>query len=274
MSPSRAASAEAGAALWIKCPRCRELIYRREYDESLKVCPKCDYHFRLTARERIALTFDDGGFQELDAGMQGGDPLGFVALGKAYRARLREAQEATGLAEAAVYGEAEIGGMAVVAAVMDSFFLGASMGSVVGEKIARAAERAVETKRPLFIVAASGGARMHEGLFSLMQMAKTTAGIAELAERGLPYICLMTDPTYAGVAASFVSQADVILAEPGASMGFAGPRVIEKTTRHKLPPHAGTASFALEHGMIDAIVRRVDLPATVGRLLRLYQRQA
>ncbi|HEX6512764.1 MAG TPA: acetyl-CoA carboxylase carboxyltransferase subunit alpha [Chloroflexota bacterium] len=257
------------SALWIKCTRCGELLYQRELARNLKVCHKCQYHFRIGARERVELFADPDTFRELDADLRTADPLHFVSRGKAYPDRLAEAQSSAGLTEAAIYGTARLLGQPIVLAVMDAAFLGASMGSVVGEKIARAFDRAFQERCPVIIFAASGGARMHEGLFSLMQMAKTTAAGTRLAEEGLPFICVCTDPTYAGVTASFVSIADVIIGEPGAAIGFAGPRVIEQTTKHKVGADERDTRFMLEHGMLDMEVPRTELRETVGRLTSL-----
>jgi acyl-CoA carboxylase subunit beta len=255
--------------LWVKCTRCGELLYQRELVRNLKVCHKCQHHFRLGAYERVELFADPDSFRELDADMRSADPLQFNSRGKAYPDRLAEAHDSAGLIEAVIYGTARLDEQPIVLAVMDAAFLGASMGSVVGEKVARAFERALADRCALVLFAASGGARMHEGLFSLMQMAKTTATAAELAEAGLPFICVCTDPTYAGVTASFVSIADVIIGEPGAAIGFAGPRVIEQTTKHKMGDDDRDTRFMLQHGMIDMEVPRLDLRHTVARLVRL-----
>ncbi len=257
--------------LWVKCGRCGELLYQRELVRNFKVCHKCQHHFRLGAYERIELFADADSFRELDAGMRSADPLQFTSRGKPYPDRLAEARESAGLTEAVVYGTARLKQEPIVLAVMDAAFLGASMGSVVGEKIARAFERALADRCGLVIFAASGGARMHEGLFSLMQMAKTTAAAAQLAEAGLPFICVCTDPTYAGVTASFVSIADVIIGEPGAAIGFAGPRVIEQTTKHKVADDDRDTRFMLQHGMIDLEVARPELRDTVARLVGLLR---
>ena len=261
-------------SLWVKCTRCGELLYQRELDRNLQVCHKCQFHFRLGAYERVQLFADPDSFHELDAGMRSLDPLHFVSRGKRYPDRLAEARASAGLPEAVIYGTASVHGQAIVLVAMDAAFLGASMGSVVGEKIARAFERALDERCGLVIFAASGGARMHEGLFSLMQMAKTTAAAAELSEAGLPFVCVCTDPTYAGVTASFVSIADVIVAEPGAAIGFAGPRVIEQTTKHKVGADDRDARFMLDHGMLDIEVSRADMRDTVGRLIALLTRSA
>ncbi|MBV8085787.1 MAG: acetyl-CoA carboxylase carboxyltransferase subunit alpha [Chloroflexi bacterium] len=255
--------------LWVKCTRCGELLYQRELAKNLQVCQRCQFHFRLRAYERVEVFADPDSFHELDAGMQSADPLRFVSRDKRYPDRLIEAQQSSGLTEAVIYGTARLKEQQIVLTVMDAAFLGASMGSVVGEKIARSFEVALTERCPLVIFTASGGARMHEGLFSLMQMAKTTAAAAALAEAGLPFICVCTDPTYAGVTASFASIADVIIGEPGASIGFAGPRVIEQTTKHKVGADERDTRFMLQHGMVDLEVPRPDLRDTVSRLLRL-----
>jgi acetyl-CoA carboxylase carboxyl transferase subunit beta len=234
--------------LWIKCPSCGELIYSRELERSSQVCPKCSYHFRLRARERIAQLSDPGSFVELHANIRPEDPLGFVA--------------------------ATIGGVPATLAVSDFEFLGASMGSVFGEKLVRAVESAADRKTPLVTVSSSGGARMHEGLYSLMQMAKTVAALARLGRAGVPHIALLADPCYGGVTASYATVADVVLAEPGALIGFAGPRVIEQITRQKLPEGFQTAEFLLAHGMIDMIVPRAELAATLATLVQHYVRPA
>ena len=256
--------------LWVKCPSCRELLYSKELRQNARVCPRCGHHFRLRARERIFLLADDGSFRERDAHLLPEDPLGFVDGSGPYDAKLAATQSRSGEREALITGRATIGGYPVRLAVCDFAFLGASMGSVFGEKIARAAERAWERRVPLLTVSASGGARMHEGMFSLMQMAKTSAALGRLAEAALPHISLLTDPCYGGVTASYAMQADVILAEPGAMIGFAGPRVIEQTIRQKLPEGFQTAEFQLQHGMIDAIVPRRELRSYLATLLELY----
>jgi len=254
------------AGLWAKCARCRQLVYQKELDRHLQVCPRCGYHHRLGARERIALTLDAGSFTEFDAELTSGDPLQFPD----YAAKLAEARRRTGLAEAAVAGVGAIDGQRTVVVALDFFFMGGSMGSAVGEKVARAAERALAERLPLVAFCASGGARMQEGALSLMQLAKTSAAIARLHEAGLPYLSVLCDPTTGGVAASFAFQGDVILAEPGALIGFAGRRVIEQTIRRKLPETFQTAEFCLEHGMIDMIVPRAELRGRLGLLLRTF----
>jgi acetyl-CoA carboxylase carboxyl transferase subunit beta len=258
--------------LWIKCPKCGELIYSRELDRSDRVCPKCAYHFRLRARERIAQVTDPGSFLEWHADVRPEDPLQFVDGAGGYDRKLEQTQGKSGEPEALIVGGATIDGIPVALAVADFEFLGASMGSVYGEKLVRAIEEADARRMPMLTISSSGGARMHEGLFSLMQMAKTVAALARLGRAGLPHIALLADPCYGGVTASYATVADVVLAEPGALIGFAGPRVIEQITRQKLPEGFQTAEFLLEHGMIDAIVPRTDLPETLATLLRHYSR--
>jgi acetyl-CoA carboxylase carboxyl transferase subunit beta len=258
--------------LWVKCPTCKELIYTKELQHNNRVCPKCSYHFRLRARERIAALADEGSFQEWDAGLQPEDPLRFADGSGPYERKLRSTQEKSGEVEALVTGPATIEGRPVALAVCDFDFLGASMGSVFGEKLARAAERCCETGTPLLTVNASGGARMHEGLFSLMQMAKTVSALARLGRARVPHLSLLTDPCYGGVTASYATVADVVMAEPGALIGFAGPRVIEQITKQKLPEGFQTAEFLLAHGMIDLIVERPVLRQTLVRLLDHYGR--
>lgn len=258
--------------LWVKCPGCKELIYSKELQHNDRVCPKCGHHFRLRARERIALLADEGSFAEWDAGLQPEDPLRFADGSGPYDRKLRSTQEKSGESEALVSGRATIEGRAVALAVCDFDFLGASMGSVFGEKLTRAAERCRETGTPLLTVNASGGARMHEGLFSLMQMAKTVSALARLGRARVPHLSLLTDPCYGGVTASYATVADVVMAEPGALIGFAGPRVIEQITKQKLPEGFQTAEFLLAHGMIDLIVERSALRATLVRLLDHYAR--
>jgi acetyl-CoA carboxylase carboxyl transferase subunit beta len=257
--------------MWVKCPRCNDLLYSKEFERNLKVCQKCGYHFRLTADERLALLLDPDTFQERDAELEPLDPLDFVAGTDSYQTKLQKTQIKTGHREAVIYGAGRIEDLPVVVAVCDFDFLGASMGSVFGEKIVRAAALALERRSPLLTVSASGGARMHEGIFSLMQMAKTTAALVALSEARLPYISLLSDPCFGGVTASYALVADVILAEPGALVGFAGPRVIEQTIRQKLPPGFQTAEFLLQHGMIDGVVPRRELRPTLARLFRLYR---
>jgi acetyl-CoA carboxylase carboxyl transferase subunit beta len=242
----------------------------REFENNLKVCHKCEHHARLSARERIAQIADEGSFREHDAHLAPLDPLDFVASGESYRRKLIETASKSGESEAAVAGSAELDGVPCELVVLDFAFMGASMGSVVGEKIARAADRAAQARSALVTVNASGGARMHEGIYSLMQMAKTVTALAQLGARRTPHISVLADPTLGGVTASYAGVGDVILAEQGALVGFAGPRVIEQITKQKLPPDAQRAAFLLEHGMVDLVVQRRELRPTLVRLLRLY----
>ncbi len=257
---------EMPAGIWDKCPRCRNLIYRKELERNLMVCPKCGYHHRLSAVERLEITLDEHAFEEYDASLTSTDPLGF----EGYGAKLAEAREKTGQAEAVITGDGTIDGWRTVIAALDFNFMGGSMGSAVGEKITRAAERAVESRLPLVVFSASGGARMQEGVLSLMQLAKTSAAIGRLHEAGLPYLSVMCDPTTGGVTASFAFLGDVILAEPGALIGFAGRRVIEQTIRRKLPDDFQTAEFCLQRGLIDMVVSRAEMRATLARLLAFF----
>ena len=258
--------------LWVRCEneKCRELLYVREFENNLKVCHKCQHHARLTARERIEQLADQGSFQERDDDLSPGDPLGFVASGEAYGAKLRETAGKTGEREAAVSGSANLDALPLELVVLDFGFMGASMGSVVGEKIVRAADRARRSESALVTVSASGGARMHEGIFALMQMAKTVTALAQLGTAGVPHISVLADPTLGGVTASYAGVGDVIVAERGALVGFAGPRVIEQITKQKLPPEAQRAAFLLEHGMVDMVAERRELRPWLARLLRLY----
>jgi acetyl-CoA carboxylase carboxyl transferase subunit beta len=252
------------AGVWEKCPRCAAAVYHRDLARNLNVCPQCGHHHRLSAEERISATLDEGSFLELDAGITSGDPLRFDG----YSAKLAEAKAKTGNADAAITGLGAIEGWQTAIGVLDFTFMGGSMGSVVGEKIARIAERAVTDRLPLIVFSASGGARMQEGALSLMQLAKTSAAIGRMHDAGRPYISVMCDPTTGGVTASFAFQGDLILAEPGALIGFAGRRVIEQTIRRKLPDNFQTAEFCLEHGLIDKVVARGEMRATLARLLR------
>jgi acetyl-CoA carboxylase carboxyl transferase subunit beta len=252
--------------LWVKCDNCKEIIYRKEVEKNFKVCPKCDYHFRITSSERLPYLVDENTFLEVEDGLSPKDALGF----KDYKDKLKNSRKKTGLKDAVISGEAKIGGHPVQLVVMDFNFMGGSMGSVVGEKIARAVERAIEKKTPFIAVASSGGARMQEGILSLMQMAKTSAATARLADAGLPFISILTDPTFGGVTASFAMLGDLILAEPKSLIGFAGPRVIEQTIKQQLPAGFQRAEFLQEHGMIDMIVNRKDMHATLGRILDFF----
>ena len=257
---------------WAKCPRCAAFIYNKRLEKNLKVCPECTHHFRLSAQERVAFLLDAGSFQELDAELTPGDPLGFVDS-KPYSARIADNREKSGVSEAAKYGTGTIGGYPVVMCALDFTFLGGSMGSVVGEKVTRAIELGAKTRTPVIVCSSSGGARMQEGTLSLMQMAKTSAALALLAEAGVPYFALLADPTYGGVSASFATLGDLIICEPKVKVGFAGPQVIEQTIRQKLPEGFQTAEFLMEKGQIDLIVPRAELPNTFKKLLGFHDRR-
>ena len=254
--------------LWVKCDNCKEIIYKKEVARNANVCPKCNYHFRISARERLDALYDDGRYREFDTEIAPVDALSFVDT-KPYAARLESYQKETGLKDALISSEGLLGGMPVIVAVMEYGFMGGSMGSVVGEKVTRAAERALEVQCPLIVVSCSGGARMQEGALSLMQMAKISAALARLDEKAIPYISILTDPTTGGVTASFAMLGDLIVAEPKALIGFAGPRVIEQTIRQKLPIGFQRSEFLLEHGMVDVIVDRAQLRDTLIQCLQL-----
>ena len=244
--------------LWMKCPKCATMVFDKELDENLKVCPKCNHHFPIGARERIHSLVETCTFEELDANMTSVDVLGFKGVGS-YTSKLEAYQKSTGLKDAVITGICKIGEHRAALGVMDFSFLGGSMGSVVGEKLTRLIEKATEKNLPLIIISSSGGARMYEGMFSLMQMAKTCGALAYHAEAKLPYISVLTHPTTAGVMASYASVGDLIIAEPQAMIGFAGPRVIKDTTQAELPPGFQTAEFLLDRGLIDAIVPRKEM---------------
>jgi acetyl-CoA carboxylase carboxyl transferase subunit beta len=252
--------------LWVKCENCRQIIWKKDLEDNLNVCPKCDKHFRIDARARLALLLDDNQFEIFDANISSTDPLKFVDL-KPYSSRLKQAQHDTGLNDAVINAHGKLMGRAIIASVMEYAFIGGSMGAVVGEAITRAVERAADTKTPLIIVSASGGARMMEGVISLMQLAKISSALAKLDEAKVPYISLLTDPTTGGVTASFAMLGDLNIAEPGALIGFAGPRVIEQTIRQKLPPGFQRSEFLLQHGMLDAVVPRKQLKPYIARAL-------
>ncbi|MDA8240395.1 MAG: acetyl-CoA carboxylase, carboxyltransferase subunit beta [Nitrospiraceae bacterium] len=254
--------------LWVKCESCREIIYKREIEKNLQICPKCNYHFRISARERLGLLVDEGSFIEMDAGLTSNDPLAFRDK-VLYREKLEDNKRKTGLEDAAISGEATVEGNPVILVVMDFSFVGGSMGSVVGEKIVRAAEAALERGRPLVTVASSGGARMQEGIFSLMQMARVSAAVGMLKDNGALYISILADPTFGGVTASFAMLGDIILAEPRSLVGFAGRGVIEQTIKQQLPEDFQRAEFLLEHGFIDKIVDRKDIKKTVAKIIEL-----
>jgi acetyl-CoA carboxylase carboxyl transferase subunit beta len=258
--------------MWAKCPSCGELTYTKQLNDNLRVC-KCGHHMRLSAREWLSL-LDSDSFVEEDDRLAPVDVLEFVSPKDNYAQKLQEYQQRTGMYDGIIAGYGQIDSLPLQVAVAEFGFIGGSMGSIVGEKIARAAEQATERRIPLLTINTSGGARMHEGVVALLQMAKTNMALTRLAAAGMPHIALLTDPTYGGVTASFASVADIILAEPGANIGFAGRRVIEQTIRQKLPPHFQTAEFLLEHGMIDMVVPRAELRATLARVLRLYRRAA
>jgi acetyl-CoA carboxylase carboxyl transferase subunit beta len=256
--------------LWVKCPTCGELIYSKELIDNLRVCPKCGHHFRLRARDRIAMMADVETFKEWDSRVSPENPLDFADVSGPYDRKLQNSQRKSGELEAVISGEGTIDGKPLAFVVCDFDFMGASMGSVFGEKMTRASERCAERGIPLVTFNASGGARMHEGLFSLMQMAKTVAALNRLGSAGVPHFSILTDPCYGGVTASYATVADVLMAEPGAMIGFAGPRVIEQTTKQKLPEGFQTAEFLLSHGMIDSIVPRDQLRSTLSTLLSHY----
>ena len=252
--------------LWLKCKGCGEIVYRKELEKNLFVCSKCGYHLRITSWDYISILCDEGSFQELDTEIFPEDPLGFRDS-KPYTVRLKNAQAKSGLTEAVICGIGEIDKVPISLAVMDFRFIGGSMGSVVGEKVTRSIERAIEKKIPLVIVSASGGARMQEGILSLMQMVKTAGTLTRLKEAGLPYISVLTNPTTAGVMASYASLGDVVIAEPKALLGFAGPRVIQQTIGEELPEGFQSSEFFLEHGFVDVIVPRGKLKKTISTLL-------
>jgi acetyl-CoA carboxylase carboxyl transferase subunit beta len=252
--------------IFVKCPDCDTSLYKRELIESFQVCPHCDYHFRFGARERLDILFDDGEYEPLDEDITSGDPLEFFDT-KPYSERIIQAKESSGLPEAIVSGGGKVGGHLVYAGAMDMSFIGGSMGSAVGEKITLLIERALENRGAVIVYSASGGARMQEGTLSLMQMGKISAALSMLHEERLPFISVLTDPTTGGVTASFAMLGDVIIAEPKALIGFAGPRVIEQTIRQKLPKGFQRSEFLLEHGMIDLVVDRRQLRDTLIRSL-------
>jgi len=258
--------------LWTKCSSCQEIIYTKEIERNLNVCPKCDYHFRITARQRLELTLDAGSFSEMDAAMQAVDFLEFKDT-KSYRDRIKTAlKKKGGAGDAVITGTGTIDGLPVVVGVFDFSFMGGSMGSVVGEKVTRAIEKGLELCRPVLIFSSSGGARMQESILSLMQMAKTSAALARLKAVGTPFISVLTDPTTGGVTASFAMLGDLNIAEPKALIGFAGPRVIEQTIRQQLPEGFQRSEYLLEHGMVDMIVPRKEMKARLAQVLRIFTR--
>jgi acetyl-CoA carboxylase carboxyl transferase subunit beta len=247
--------------LWVKCESCRTIVFRKDLEANLFVCPKCQFHFKMNAKQRLEMLLDSR-WTEHDAGMTSTDPLKFVDT-KPYAARLKEARKKLGMNDAVISVEGRLNGRGIVCCAMEFGFIGGSMGAVVGEKVTRAIELAIETRQPLVVVSCSGGARMMEGTISLMQLAKVSAALAKLDEAKLPYISLLTDPTTGGVTASFAMLGDINIAEPGALIGFAGPRVIEQTIRQKLPEGFQRSEFLLEHGFLDAVVHRKDLKAFI-----------
>ena len=259
--------------LWVKCDQCRQIIWKKDLDQNFNVCPKCDRHFRIDARTRLGYLLDEGKFEIEDNNLVSTDPLHFTDL-KPYNSRLKRSQEETGLSDAIINARGTIEGKPVIVSAMEYAFIGGSMGTVVGEVITRAIEKATAEKIPLIVISASGGARMMEGVISLMQMAKISSALARLDDAKVPYISLMTDPTTGGVTASFAMLGDLNIAEPGALIGFAGPRVIEQTIRQKLPEGFQRSEFLLEHGMLDAVVRRHDLKSYIARSLAFMQTPA
>jgi acetyl-CoA carboxylase carboxyl transferase subunit beta len=255
--------------LWQKCASCGQIIWRKSVEDNQQVCPKCGYHFRIPASQRLALLFDDGQYEEHDAKLASSDPLLFVDS-KTYRRRLQEMQAITNLPDAILSGSGTLNGRRVQICALELRFIGGSMGAVVGEKITRAIERSVAAKNPLIIVSASGGARMQEGTISLMQLAKISAALMRMDEARLPYISVLTDPTTGGVTASFAMLGNLNIAEPGALIGFAGPRVIEQTIRQKLPEGFQRSEFLLEHGFLDAIVPRAELKSYISDALNFF----
>ncbi len=252
--------------LWTQCTGCSKTIYNKNLEKNLRVCPECGYHFYLGAHDRINITLDEASFSQYDSNIHPNNPLGFPE----YEEKLSKGVEKTGLDEAAIIGKGKVGGVPIVVGVTDFGFMGGSMGSVVGERITLAAEKAVEEKHPLLLISGSGGgARMQEGVFSLMQMAKTSAAIAKLKQEGVLYISLLTNPTMGGVMASFASRGDIVLAEPGARLGFAGPRVISQTIRQQIPAGFQLSESLLKHGVIDLVVERTKIRDTLIRILNL-----
>ena len=259
--------------LWVKCPGCSQLIYNKDLEASLNVCPKCAHHFRVGATERLTALFDDGRYEEHFANLTSTDPLNFTDT-KPYRERLRKMRETTGLKDSVIVATGKLDGLDVVIAAMEYAFIGGSLGVVAGEKITRALELALTRRQPAIIVSCSGGARMMEGALSLMQMAKVSAALARLDRAKLPFISVLTDPTTGGVTASFAMLGDLNIAEPKALIGFAGPRVIEQTIRQTLPEGFQRSEFLLEHGMLDLVVDRRDLKASIARALRFMRATA
>ncbi len=255
--------------LWLKCDSCSQIIWKKSLDENMQVCPQCDHHFRLDARARLAMLFDGGVYEELDADLVSTDPLHFEDS-KTYAERLDGMRRKTGMSDALISGAGTLEGRPVQICAMELSFIGGSMGAVVGEKLTRAIERGLARREPVIIVSASGGARMQEGAISLMQLAKISAALMRLDEASVPYISILTDPTTGGVTASFAMLGDLNIAEPGALIGFAGPRVIEQTIRQKLPAGFQTSEFLLDHGFLDAVVKRSEMKQYIARSLRFF----
>jgi acetyl-CoA carboxylase carboxyl transferase subunit beta len=272
-APVDAKKVQMPEGLWTKCKNCEEIIYTKEIERNLNVCPKCDYHFRISARERITLVLDEGSFAETDPNMTSIDFLKFKDS-KKYSDRIKAALAKSGGGDAIITGTGAIEGLPVVVAVFDFSFLGGSMGSVVGEKVTRAIELGLAKRQPVLVFSSSGGARMQESILSLMQMAKSSAALAKLKQAGIPFLSILTDPTTGGVTASFAMLGDLNIAEPRALIGFAGPRVIEQTIRQKLPEGFQRSEYLLEHGMVDMIVARREMKPRLAQLLRILTRQA
>ena len=264
------AAQEAAPELWVRCGRCREMLYAREWEAAHRVCAKCGFHARLTVADRVALLLDGGSWQELDGSLRATDPLGFAPPGRqSYAEKLATESRDSGQNEAAAYGRGSVDGLPVALAVLDMGYFAGTLGAVVGEKVARAFELGVAERRAVIVVSASGGARQQEGVVALLQMAKLAAAAQALAAARVPFVSVLTDPTLGGVTASFATLGDCIIAEPGAVIGFAGPRIIEQTTGEKLPPGAQTAEFQLTHGMVDLVIARRDQKAAIARVIRL-----
>jgi len=271
LAPTEEKKVQVPEGLWTKCKNCAEIIYTKEIERNLNVCPKCDYHFRITARQRIDLTLDEGTFVEIDENVRSVDFLDFKDS-KKYKDRIKAAMKKS-TSDAVISGTGEIEGLPVAVAVFDFGFMGGSMGSVVGEKITRGAELALEKGIPFIVFSSSGGARMQESILSLMQMAKSSAALGRMKEAGIPFISVLTDPTTGGVTASFAMLGDVNIAEPKALIGFAGPRVIEQTIRQKLPEGFQRSEYLLDHGMVDMIVPRSELKQRLSQVLRIFMRK-
>ncbi|MDT8440582.1 MAG: acetyl-CoA carboxylase, carboxyltransferase subunit beta [Desulfuromonadales bacterium] len=272
IAPAEGKTMQIPEGLWTKCKNCQEIIYTREIERNLNVCPKCDYHFRISARERLDLILDAETFVETDAGMVSVDFLKFKDS-KKYSERIKAALKKSGDGDAIITGTGKIDGLPVVVAVFDFGFMGGSMGSVVGEKVTRAIEVGLEQRAPVLVFSSSGGARMQESILSLMQMAKSSAALAKLKKAGIPFISVLTDPTTGGVTASFAMLGDLNIAEPRALIGFAGPRVIEQTIRQQLPEGFQRSEYLLEHGMVDMIVPRREMKQRLAQILRIFTRQ-